>query len=409
MSFKPLDGDVSVIRSRAQGLTSAASAMGTAASQLANIQDYAGYSSGALKAVGDKVGDLREMVLKAQIRYNGAGRALSDYAEALHDAQVKAQEAIATHDGLQGALASAEARADDTRVGPFDFTATDEERADHSIAEAQLEDLRSQAGAAESKYHEAEGDRDRAAETAIKAIEAANDASDLDDSWWDKVSGWVNSLPWKEILATIKVVADFVALLTTVVGLVLMFTPLAPLGAALLAVGRIAALVSLAVTVFQVVRGEASWGEAAIGVLLLATGGIGKLLKGTGGALRGLGNLGNLGALARGLPGLLGRGARGVGSNLGRTYDGLRFVRDYRNMAGIGQTLRHFGPSDPVLWSGVYNQARNWVVRDGVRQYVGNLADNAVAGLGKGEFYVGPPGFQVGVDKGGFDVRVGQW
>ncbi len=401
MSWKPLEGDVSTIRSRATKLTTAATAMGSAATQLEHIKSYSGYSSGALKAVGDKVGDLKQMVLNAQRRYDGAGDALTTYAGALDEAHAKADEAISEHRGLEGSLATAESRADSTRTNPFDLGTTDQERTDHRNAVNHLHDLQHQADAAETKYEHAKDDRDRAATVAIHAIENANEASDLDDSWWDKAKGWVAKLPLKEILAKIKQIAEWVSVIATLVGVVLLFTPFAPFGALLISVGRIAALVTLAVTVIQAVRKEATWTEVGIGVALLLVGGSGKLLKGAKGLVRP--GVGGLRGLASRFPGLLRNAPRGVGRNLkDGLWKGLNPVREYGRMVRYRNQVNQFRPSDPALWDNEWSKMMRATAKHGLKTMVrGEFESHVAESIGDAVKHFPEP---IGVGRGAYGV-----
>ncbi|SFC85218.1 hypothetical protein SAMN04487968_112120 [Nocardioides terrae] len=337
MSWKQLEGDPPTIRSRAQKLTEAAQAMGDAAKQLDNVKNYSGYVSGAVKGVSEKVDDLADMVRKAQTRYDGAGSALTTYADELADAQAAAAAAISHHDAATGALSSAVQHENDTRLNPFDLTTTPQDVTDHDQAVKAVKHLQDQADAASAAYHAAVDQRDKAANTATNAIHDANDASDLNDHWWQHLQFW-DHLDWKNLLATLKTIADVVAIISTIVGVILLFTPFAPLAAVAFAISRVASLVSLGIQLVQLARGETTLWAVGLSVLFLCTGGLSKLGKGLFGGLRGT-------KLLPAVAGKLRSALPAAGKNLGKIKGDLQVGTNYRNLKSLlddGKKLRNF-------------------------------------------------------------------
>lgn len=339
MSLKPLSGDPVTVQTRANALVAAAAAMAEAKTQLEHIENYGGYTSGAVKALGHKVGDLRSLVGKAHTRYHDAGEALSTYAKALKTAQAHAAAAISDYDGLQGTLAAAQASAEDKKIDPLNLDTTPADVDAAKAAHDHLTNVQGEVDAAVTAYNNARIARDHAAEKAKTAIEDANDASDLDNSRWDNFTQWVSDhtswVPWQ----LIKDIADIVAIVATVAGIILSFTPLAPLGAALLVVGRIAAAISFAVTLVQFARGDIGLKELMITLAIAATGGLAKGLSKVG-KLRGL--------LREG--GVLTKAAKGAGKNLGKklAFKDLNLVKpfkEYRTVKAERAILMEFKAS----------------------------------------------------------------
>ncbi|WP_371151901.1 glycohydrolase toxin TNT-related protein [Buchananella felis] len=135
-------------------------------------------------------------------------------------------------------------------------------------------------------------DRDRAAQTAIDAIQGVTATDGLNDGWWEdygaKVLGWIADI------------AEWVANIAGILALVLCWVPV--LGQALAVIAGIAGIVAAVANIGLALGGEKTWREALWSVGFAALGCIGlgglrgavsslKALKGFGGALNAAGGL----------------------------------------------------------------------------------------------------------------------
>ncbi len=279
VDMRQLPGSPTDLKSQAAQLIAAAANLGEAADRLANVATFRGYQSASVTEASKNATEIKGAVEKAEVRYRGAGEQLSRWADDLEELQKRTAQAVADWNGVDvaGPAAAVDSAQDEVHAAPL----LSDERGEAKDHLRDMRELLDQAHAlradAERRVKEAREERDRLARHHAGIIRQNNRESGLDDGLWDKIAHWVANLPWDKILEVIKSVADWVALIATVAGILLCWVPF--LGAGLLLVGRIASVVSIAVSIIQLLTGKVTLGEALVGILLAAAGGLGKVLK----------------------------------------------------------------------------------------------------------------------------------
>ncbi|WP_371177290.1 hypothetical protein ABYF34_02335 [Buchananella felis] len=252
---------------------------------------------------------------KAEGRYRAAGEALETYSAALDRVQTDTLNAL--YAARQAKWERDEARDNQRYYQDLadDYAGADDDSGyghDQQVRYTRLANSAGQdAAAAQDRIDNqvrvvqaAVADRDRAAQTAIDAIQGVTATDGLNDGWWEdygaKVLGWI------------AVIAEWVANIAGILALVLCWVPV--LGQALAVIAGIAGIVAAVANIGLALGGEKTWGEALLSVGFAALGCIGlgglrgavsslKALKGFGGALKAAGGLkGAFVTFASGLP-----------------------------------------------------------------------------------------------------------
>lgn len=301
----PIPVDTDAVRVGVKRLETTEEALENAHSALSTLRDHGDTESEAIEKIEGKIGQVIDKVNKVAMRYDATGKALLTYVVKVEKLQADAVAALEKARAAQQEYRNAQSAADNARPNMGDWMRDPEQ---YNV------DMH-QANAHQESANAAEADR-RAAAATVQALvaeyqqaasdcrEAIEDAIDdgLNDSFWDKVSGFVGDIVGAAISVAKKVInwikenweaiLDWVAIILTVVGFILIFTGVgAPLGAALMTAGRVLAaalaIKSLAKGIFKLVKsgGKDGWGDlfgAAVGFF----GGraLGKGLKALGGS-----------------------------------------------------------------------------------------------------------------------------
>ncbi|WP_213816077.1 putative T7SS-secreted protein [Glaciihabitans sp. dw_435] len=274
----PIPGDPSIVRSGGQDYLDVAEAIHSAERRLRSLDSGTLAISLAADALQEKSTEVADNVGRAYSRYAAVGNALLAYAPELESAQRESADALLS-------ARSAKDMADDSTTSHQHYLRLAEHETDpaQKLVYTQLADNSEQdAGsatyavqAATGRVHDAISHRDTAAETAISSIEDITKSDDLGDSWWDD---------WgKDVLTAITDIAGNVAMIAGVLALLVSWIPVVGqvLGAALLVVAGVAAVVNAIGNVVLASTGDRTWGEAAISVVgaVLSVVGMGAAVK----------------------------------------------------------------------------------------------------------------------------------
>lgn len=214
--------------------------------------------------------EVAEAMDKIEDRYDVVARQLGSYAPQVESAQSRGEQlvafAISARAAAEKHMANAryiETQLNDASTPPESRLALEraksQEWSRHADNDASFYRLKDQ-------VEQLSADLDAIAMSASKIIRSVIDDSELNDSWWDKLTDFVLSVAeW--IVDNIDIfiqVLDFLSILLTVIAFVLVFTGVgAPISAALFAIARacqavskVLKIVKVAATVLLVVAGR---------------------------------------------------------------------------------------------------------------------------------------------------------
>ena len=219
----PVDGDPALVAQRSADYLQTANAILAAASDLlavANRQETISIAVDQIRALAEQVN--REITL-AQSRYQAAALALNDFAPILAEAQSRANTAI---DSYYPQQTQANELYNDFAYYVGEPGAEDDARTDWMAADARANGFRADYDAAVAELRDAS---DHAAER----ISVVIDQSDLNDSFWDNVSGlgeqlgqWFSEVFGPMIDGLLDVLGRIVQVLAIVVAAVLLLAVL---------------------------------------------------------------------------------------------------------------------------------------------------------------------------------------
>lgn len=273
-STDPVPGDPVVLERGSDHYAAVENSMKASVTALDDIVSMSDLVSDGVEALRERATEVSKDLGKTIDRYKKASTALDTYASALRTAQSGA-------DALLEEARSAETRHNTlvsdrnywlrletsaTANGDTESAATYQRRAD---------DLIDDIAAAQRRLTTARDEdlppilaaRDRAAEEAIGALEDAIDSGPK-DGWWDNWGA--------DLFSIISEVASIVAAITGVLALVLCWVPI--LGQVLAAIATVATAVALIADIVLALTGEKGWGDVVLGVVALATLGLGRIL-----------------------------------------------------------------------------------------------------------------------------------
>lgn len=269
----PVPGDPGTLERGAEHYASVKSSMVSSVDALSDIEAMTDLVSDGVEALRDRAKEVRTDLDKTIERYGQASVALSTYASALRTAQngadallEEARAADQRHSTLVGDRnywlrlhRNAEAQGDVENAALYqrraDNLLDDIEAAQRHVNRARDEELPAILAA-----------RDNAAEDAIGALQGAIDSGPK-DGWWENWGA--------DVFAIISQVASIVAAITGVLALVLCWVPI--LGQVLAAIATVATAVALIADLVLALTGEKGWGDVVMGVVALATLGIGRI------------------------------------------------------------------------------------------------------------------------------------
>ncbi len=272
-STDPVPGDPWTLDRGSEHYSDVANSMTSSVAALKNIEQMTDLVSDGVEALRQRAVEVGSDLEETTKRYKGASTALSTYASALRSAQrgadallEEARSAEQRHTTLvndrnywlrleKSAIANGDTESAPTYRRRADDLIDDIAAAQRRVTTARDEDLPPILSA-----------RDRAAEEAIGAFNDAIDSGPK-DGWWDNWGA--------DLFAIISEVASIVAAITGVLALVLCWVPI--LGQVLAAIATVATAVALIADIVLAAKGEKGWGDVVLGVVALATLGIGRI------------------------------------------------------------------------------------------------------------------------------------
>lgn len=363
------------------------------------IAGWKGLSGDAFRK---QLGDLPGQLDKLHESYKMAGKALTDFGNAVEAAQKKADNALtsaqplykelqqkkAALPGLQHSASSAKdandkiknpdhgaPKPDPQKVREAARNATNASNAatdcSNRIAhlESQLKDLRKHATDAHSERHTAAGN-------CADALGKASDAGIHNKHWWQKAWDFV-AHNWHWVITALKIIV-------AIGGIILLFVP----GLNILAlIVLAAALIVFADTLVKAIQGKASWGDVALAALdcIPVLGKVGALAKLGSAIEKGEGAMKGLNAAMKfakgtkamqafkgaenikGLSGALGRSAKWV--------KGLDDIKGFKGALAVGG--RDFAKNTAISVAGDFLPGGK-----GLNQVPKDLFNNAVGSVG---------------------------
>ncbi|MFD2797421.1 hypothetical protein ACFS27_27960 [Promicromonospora vindobonensis] len=280
-SSNPIPGDPTMSQSAGAYYGTIADSMAEAYTALGVIENMEGFQSDAVEQLRGKAEDVKAEVIKAKDRYAAASTALTQYAVDHQDAQdaahallLRAQEAQET--------AQADQRAADAAQTEFDGAVSTARSTGEELDSDARGSLTNANNAAESSravlsgiIGELPGIVDAwhtKAGNAATTIKEAAAKDDLKDGWWEKwgskVAGFVSK--W----------AGKIAMWAGIAALVLGWVPI--LGQILTAIAIIATVAALVADIALVLNGEGDWVNVLLGVISVASFGIGRIVGAAG-------------------------------------------------------------------------------------------------------------------------------
>lgn len=291
--YRQLSGEPSRVTAMADRYAEIGHAIARSVATLNRILDGEGQKSKAVDAIQENAKGVTRDIGKAQERYSQTATALQTYGSALQTAHDDASAAIAAIATAQGDVDDAQTAYDNLEnptEPPTDPTAN---QTALTTAHTTLGEKQTALNNAHDLWWAAKNAKDSAARTAagqIDDIVNGKVGDKLNDSWWDNISS---------VLDVIKVICEWAAFLS----IFLSWVPV--LGAILVGLAILGALISLIDSIVKFSRGEGSFGDivfAAVGVVLAAFGGkiVSYLAK-----LGKFSSLGKLASLKKGSEGFL--------------------------------------------------------------------------------------------------------
>lgn len=276
-SSNPVPGDPDVSSRAAQHYGDVATSMGEAYRALGVIEDMEGFRSEAVEALRSKAEDVRGEITRAKSRYEAAESALRTYAVKHREAQDAAAELLRRAQEAADQVDAAERTATSTR-SDYDDAVTQA----RSTGEAPDPSMWRAVSAADTAASEARGALASVvgelpgvvsqwhadAGTAAEKISEAVSGDDLNDGWWEK---------WGSAVAQfVSKWAGRIAMWAGIAALVLGWVPI--LGQVLAVIALVATVAALVADIALVAHGEGDWLNVVLGVVAVATFGVGRLV-----------------------------------------------------------------------------------------------------------------------------------
>ncbi|MCU1515051.1 MAG: hypothetical protein JWO10_2141 [Microbacteriaceae bacterium] len=287
----PLAGDPDVVENWGARFVNAANNLKKASDELRQLTDGHTYVSLAIEEVREKALDARTATTKVATRYEGTGAALTIYSHDLRAAQARANRAIAAF--YNNDSTTAEHTKDDLKHQVDADNGQTPGLVDKLIAaQHALSNLVAQKASAWAEFNAAEADRDAAAMRAVHAIQVADDASKLNDSFFEAIEGQFQAAyEWAQknlapiiqaIHDIVKQISDIVSIIALVLDVLSIFLPfLAPLAGIVDMVALGLAAVVLLTALALLFLGKGSVGEVIGDTISVATSAFGgKLVDG---------------------------------------------------------------------------------------------------------------------------------
>lgn len=243
-SHDPVPGDPGQVRAGGTAFCQTADAADEAAKLLQRLNSGDGQCSDALDKLRKQASEAASDLRNVQLRYAGAGRALTTYAAALEQSQLQSLRALEVARPAHESQRHLDTQLRQVHTQALSCTEPQERQTLVSHL-ATLKTLRDTAAGhvagARRMLQRAIDDRDSAAATAKQEIEGAARDSRLNDSWWDKT---------KEVLNKLQEGLGWASLALMAIGVVLIIVSpltggaLAPIGCGLVKLGGVLSTVS---------------------------------------------------------------------------------------------------------------------------------------------------------------------
>ncbi len=281
-----MPGDSAAVAVAAAKYRKTAEAVGTAVANLDRV-DAANMTGQAITAVLDRIKTVRGQLNSVEGRVAGAASALEGYHPELAAAQSASLAALHEAEVHRSAERRATRAANDAASRhnlSHDPVEKGDAKADYDRACGDLERARNDLSAARARIQDAIDQRDTAATSAIAQLSTIEEQSPVKDTWWDKFSDACGkAADWIEknlqpLLDKLSKILDIASIVCTVLGVILSFTPLLPIGAALLTASKVIGAISIGLGVFSTVivgfmkasGGRQSWGTYLGSVAMFA-------------------------------------------------------------------------------------------------------------------------------------------
>lgn len=286
-SADPVSGDVAEIAALGKRYTDTAAEIAQQASNLRKLAASApdGWKGQAGPVFASKATDLAGRITAAEQRYSTAGKALTDAAGPMGDAQQRAYAAVWAAKSAQQTMNANQPAPPRPAGSP---PPTEAEKTAARTKAGNYSDAQTALHTARSHFDTAVGDYHSAAATAATTITNELNHDSLKDSWWDRNFGWIS-----KVFMVIAIVIIVLAVVALVIA--------CPLTAGLLAawlgvsastlatVGTVIGWVAFGLTIAQTVydgvaagTGKESWTAFALDLVALATFGLGKGVEAIG-------------------------------------------------------------------------------------------------------------------------------
>lgn len=280
----PVPGDPSVSTDASTYYAEVAEAMQGAYDALGVIGDTDTFTSDAVAELREKADEVRGEVRNARTRYVAASEALSTYATAHQEAQDAAADLLRRAQEAEQAAAEAGTAVADAQDGYDEAVVTARstgEPVDSYASQLLFRRVESR-DAADSALQSVIGELDgvletwrSAARTAANAIDVAVEQDNLNDGWWEKWGSQVANF--------LSTWAGRIAMWAGIAALVLGWVPI--LGQILAVVALVTTVVALVADIALAVSGESDWTNAILGLVAVASFGIGRVVGRAGKAL----------------------------------------------------------------------------------------------------------------------------
>lgn len=365
-SSNPIPGDPWVSQSAGAYYGTIAESMSDAYTALGIIENMEGFQSDAVEQLRGKAEDVKAEVIKAKDRYAAASEALTQYAIDHQDAQDAAHALLLRAQDAEEAV-KADQRAADAAQTQFDGAVNTARSSGEELDSDARSALTSANSAVESSsavlsgiigelpgivsaWHTKAG-------TAATTIKEAAAKDDLKDGWWEKWGSKVANFVSKW--------AGKIAMWAGIAALVLGWVPI--LGQILTAIAIIATVAALVADIALVMNGEGDWVNVLLGVIGVASFGIGRVVGAAGKA-----------AAAKGLAQGAARGTR-VASRASRYGSPLNRIAATNAWSNATKAFKSvpYSKLNPVSW--VRSGAASFSGLTGRARFMNFMADSDTA------------------------------
>lgn len=290
-----IGGDAARVRAHARAFDDTAEALRDAARELRNLANEGVTISLAIDEVREKAEESESEATKVATRYDGAGTTLGSYADALSDAQTRADSARTHIDTNNGNARYWRHRRRDLELERWSRGSDPEFLEDLAEATRRAAQYDTWYAGYLSSYQRAVEDFETAVDNAISGLAAAAEAAGLNDNWfeglvgdfqvaWELISEYLGPVfeALRDVLEVLKKLVDILALIVTIAAI--FFPALGPIALALTALSAILGIAIFACSLALFAMGRESLGRvladgimAVVGVVTAKLGGSGTL------------------------------------------------------------------------------------------------------------------------------------